>query len=276
MPSGAWGDRPYLLRIPGGAGATPPLVLELHGRGIDPIMFDRWTGFSRLADEMGFVLAMPRSVREVWNDGRFDDPVTLALDDVGYLSAVVRDATARAHADPRRVYVVGMSNGATMAARLVCERDRLFAGIAQVGGTASVRLMARARPSNPLPILSIHGTTDRYAPYAGGRASDPVARLLIRHRTGPAIGLDDWARFWIEVDGAGPDAEIQRLGPDTTVRRWRGSTPASDIDFYRIEGAGHTWPGVRLWTPPYFGRVSRTFDATRVIWDSLARHRREG
>jgi poly(3-hydroxybutyrate) depolymerase len=58
-------DRPYLLHVPSIArpdGAA--FVLQLHGRGIDPIMFERWTGFSALADETGFVLAMPSAAGE--------------------------------------------------------------------------------------------------------------------------------------------------------------------------------------------------------------------
>jgi poly(3-hydroxybutyrate) depolymerase len=37
-------------------------------------MFDRWTGFSALADEEGFMLAMPSAIGEVWNDGRYLAP----------------------------------------------------------------------------------------------------------------------------------------------------------------------------------------------------------
>ena len=36
-----------------------PLVLELHGRGIDAVMFDRLTGFMDLARESGFALVAP-------------------------------------------------------------------------------------------------------------------------------------------------------------------------------------------------------------------------
>jgi len=50
-------DRPpYLLQAPpaaGTAGDRLPLVLELHGRGIDAETFDRMTGFGALAGEGG-------------------------------------------------------------------------------------------------------------------------------------------------------------------------------------------------------------------------------
>jgi len=98
-----------------------PLVVELHGRGIDAETFDRMTGFGALAHEEGFALALPNAVGEIWNDGRDEAPEGRRRDDVGYLTAVIDDAIARVPADPGRVYVVGMSNGAAMAGRLACE-----------------------------------------------------------------------------------------------------------------------------------------------------------
>jgi poly(3-hydroxybutyrate) depolymerase len=48
-----------------------------------------------------------------------------------------------------------------------------------------------------------------------------------------------------------------------------------DLDFYRVEGGGHTWPGAaaRIWIPPIFGRIA-TIDASRLIWEFLSAHRR--
>jgi poly(3-hydroxybutyrate) depolymerase len=68
-------ERPYLLHDPtNGRQELVPLVLELHGRGINPSMFDRWTGFASLADEVGFVLALPSALGDIWNDGRYRGP----------------------------------------------------------------------------------------------------------------------------------------------------------------------------------------------------------
>ncbi len=61
-----------------------------------------------------------------------------------------------------------MSNGATMAGRLACERPEWIAAFAQVAGTAAVEVAARCRASVPVPILQIHGTADRATPYREG------------------------------------------------------------------------------------------------------------
>jgi polyhydroxybutyrate depolymerase len=196
-------------------------------------------------------------------------------DDVGYLLALIDDARTRVPIDRRRIYLVGMSNSATMAARFICEHPEQVAAFAQVAGTAAEEVGAACRPALPVPILNVHGTRDRFAPYAGGRARGLRARLVLRHPAGPCIGVDEWARHWVDGNGAADGPHTETIPPDATVRRWRGPTRACDVVFYRIGGGGHTWPGNRTWVPPVFGRASCAFDATRVAWDFLAAHARE-
>jgi len=270
-------DRPYRLQFPPNGGADRlPLLVELHGRGIDAVRFDQLTGFGALADEGGFALALPSAVGEIWNDGRNPAEGSNGRpDDVSYLASVIDNATARMPIDDRRIYVVGMSNGATMAGRLACELAERIAAIAQVGGTAAVAVAAGSHPSRPVPIVNIHGTADDYAPYEGGVRHSLRGRVVLRHSSGPAVGVDDWARFWVAANGAVGDPAVSALPPDTTIRAWHGPSPSSDVAFYRIEGGGHTWPGSRIALPGFlFGRTSRTVDATRVSWEFLASHRR--
>lgn len=268
-------DRPYLIQAPPPGADPVPLVLELHGRGIGAARFDQLTGFGELAAEAGFALAMPAAIGEIWNDGRDAGREGMRPDDVGYLAAVIDDAASRLSIDARRVYAVGMSNGAAMAGRLACELADRIAAIAQVAGTLGEGNAAGCRPSRPVPILSIHGTADRVAPYAGGNRRGAISRLMIRPTVGPSIGVDEWAAFWVAANGALPDPVVSELPPDTTIRTWHGSAPSSDVVFYRVEGAGHTWPGSRITLPAFlFGRTSRTVDAATVAWQFLASHSR--
>jgi len=275
--TGQWRGRQYLLHVPGPAteAAGPlPLLVQLHGRGIDAARFELWTGFSALADEAGFLLAMPEAVGEIWNDGRQGAP-TQGVDDVGFIGAVIDDVGARLSIDRGRVYLVGMSNGSAMAGRFACERPNLIAGIGQVAGTVSVSVAERTRPSLPLPVISFHGTADRSAPYIGGRPGGLSRLLMMRHQAGPALGVDEWAAFWRSVNGDADSPVVEALAPDVSVRRWRGLNRLGDLDFYRVEGGGHTWPGAaaRIWIPPIFGRIA-TIDASRLIWEFLSAHRR--
>jgi len=64
---------------------------------------------------------------------------------------------------------------------------------------------------------------------------------LLRHPGGPCVGVDDWARHWVEVNQAYAGSRLESLRPEVTVRRWQGDSASSYIVFYWIEGGGHTW-----------------------------------
>jgi polyhydroxybutyrate depolymerase len=266
-------DRRYLVRVPSSLPAQPaPLLVELHGRGIDPARFDWVTGFGELAERKGFVLAMPSAIGGLWSDGRGPHPST--TEDVGFLAELVEELCDKLPVDPRRVYVTGMSNGATMTARFVCERSELIAAFAQVAGTCAVEVAERGLPSSPVPILHIHGDADILAPYAGGIRRKLRARLVLHRAYGPVVSVDEWARLWAESNRTVDGPRSSSIPPDVVMRRWSGNTPASDVAFFRIEGGGHTWPGPSQLPRFLFGRTSRTFDATAVIWSFLSAHTR--
>ncbi len=264
--------------MPVGRQAGPaPLLLQLHGRGGGGPWFNRMAGFVELSERAGFVVAIPEAIGGIWNDGRDPDArVHGRPDDVAYLRGVIDDVQARLSIDARRIYVVGMSNGATMAGRLACESAGLIAAFGQVAGTAAVGVASTCRPGVPVPLIQIHGSADRYAPYGGGQRQGILATTLLLGRgLGPVAGVDDWARAWVEANHADEHPATTRLEPDVTVRRWRGPQPACDIDFYRIDGGGHTWPGSPQTLPRFlFGSTSQTISATQVIWDFLAAHSR--
>jgi polyhydroxybutyrate depolymerase len=267
-------DRPYRVHAPAGRTDPAPLLVELHGRGVDAVRFDRLTGFGALAEEAGFVLALPSAVEEIWNDGR-DPQRADGPDDVSYLRAVIDDVRRRYPIDSRRVYLVGMSNGAAMAGRFACAHPERLAAFAQVAGTAAASIVAAATPGQTLPILEIHGSADEVAPYTGGIRRRLRARLLIRRPFGPSVGVDQWAKFWVDTNSAAPQPELTRLPPDTTIRTWRDAQGVPVVVFYRVSGGGHTWPRSRIPLPRLlFGRTTTTFDATRTIWQFLAGHSR--
>ncbi len=88
--------------------------------------------------------------------------------------------------------------------------------------------------------------------------------------------MEAWARLWLARNGVQGDPTVESIAPDTTIRRWSGALPASDVVFYRVEGGGHTWPGTTFPLPRLlFGPTSHTFSATEVSWAFLSVHVRE-
>ena len=52
----------------------------------------------------------------------------------------------------------------------------------------------------------------------------------------------------------------------------RGCTSGADVDFYRILGGGHTWPGSPVNLDVGFGRKMRGLDASGVMVDFFLEH----
>ena len=263
--------RTYNLHVPAGLDRTQPvpLLIELHGGGGDGAHMDKVAGFYSVADRGAFVVAAPNGIDKGWNDGRGDrGRDSSSADDVGFISEMMDRIEAQVDIDPARVYVTGMSNGAIMTGRLACELSDRIAAIGQVAGTAAVEIAAGCHPSRPVPVLEIHGTADPLVPYAGGSVVPQQG-----DGRGQVVGVDAWAAFWVANDAAGQGPATTSIGSDTTVRTWHGPTPRSDVVFYRVAGAGHTWPGGDQNLPQLIvGSTTRSFDATDTIWRFLSGH----
>src|SRR5207244_809793 len=94
----------------------------------------------------------------------------------------VDEAIALDGADPKRVYLVGFSQGAVMALACALSEPQRFAGIVAMSGwipdLGAKRAPAEAMPG--LPVLVLHGTRDPILPVANGRAvRDLLATLPV-------------------------------------------------------------------------------------------------
>ncbi len=282
----SWGglERAYVLHrppSPDGARRLPALIV-LHGGHGDADRMDKLATASlrRLAAEKGVLLVYPEGiryetgVRTRWNDGRSDEFST--VDDVGVLSALIDRLVATCNADPGRVYVAGISNGAGMALRVACDLSDKVAGVAAVAASMTRKLSLECRPSRPVPVLIMTGTKDPFVPWEGG--TDPgiwwIGKRGERARSiGEILPVPEGARFWARANGCPPAASVA-YEPDrdpkdgTRVRRetFGPCRGGSRVALYAVEGGGHTWPGGWQYLPELMvGRTSRDIDANDVI-----------
>jgi polyhydroxybutyrate depolymerase len=260
--------RPYRVHVPPVLPVGAPLVIQLHGGGGNGAGLDRLTRFHRLADRERFAVVSPNGFDRHWNDGRLP-AMPGAVDDVGFVAALIDCLAGWLPIDRRRVYAVGISNGAMMAARLASGLPDRIAAFAQVAGTAPADAPSWWRPDRPVPLIQIHGTGDAIVPYAGGAVRTQRRGGIDRGRV---LGVEEWAALLATHEGAvGP--VVTRIEPDVTIRAWRGATAPCDLEFWRVDGGGHTWPGGVQYLPiGIVGPTSATFDATAEIWRFVSAH----
>lgn len=225
-----------------------PLVVVLHGktqRGADMVARTAWP---QVAKREGLAVVFPDGLKHAWADARTKAGPALrgppvGTDDVAFIAKLVEKLVANGTADPKHVYVTGVSNGGAMAMTLVCARADLFVAGASVIMNLTDEAAVTCHPSRPLPMLLMNGTADPLVPYEGGRGSSYFA----------ADGFwstEETFAFWRKLNGCEiDDAAVTDL-PDrapadqSTVTRITSRCPAGhDVVLYRVNGGGHRMPG---------------------------------
>lgn len=236
------GDHPpvALHVAPGPQKPGRPLIMVLPGAGQTGADVAAYTGYSKLADRKGFLVAYPTAVgrRPFWN---VSGSVPGKPDDVAYLRKAITTLTAAACADARRVGMTGVSNGGGMTARMACDAADLLAAAAPVAGGYST--LPDCHPRRALPILEIHGIRDEVVPYRGKRADHA-----------DAVGA--WLRGWLARDRC--TAPAHRSTPVPRVQELRWTCPDGRMVAHdRVLDAEHGWPGEDGLAP--FSSTTRTW-----------------
>ncbi len=228
-----------------------PVVVDLHGHAEGAIRHAGSTRFGDLGLREGFVTVTPQGSGMVarWDIGAGSPDARFLLD--------LLDAVAgRADVDADRIYVTGMSNGGVMATALATWRPADIAGIGAVAGIWNAPTTASA---GAVPAVIVHGTGDRVVRWDGG-----IESAQTRIDTPP---VEATVTAYALCNGCTLPPAVDSLAPD--VERWsyRRRAPAvgGAVDFLRVIGGGHTWPGAAPVNADRWGRTS-SFDATAAIW----------
>lgn len=171
----------YLCRLPRAPTHRPPLLVMLHGVGGNESGFER---FVPTLDPRLLVLSArapfanaPGAYR--WFDVAFT-PQGIDIDaDEAERSRVaviqfINDAVMGFGADPRRVYLLGFSQGATLAYGIGLTAPARLRGIVGIGGRVLPEIAPIAAPAEALRHLTMliqHGVNDPVMPLARGHAT---------------------------------------------------------------------------------------------------------
>ncbi len=131
-----------------------PIVFAFHGIGDSTTEeMAAYSGLDRLAAEKGFVLVYPVARNHMWATMDIDPRNLDRNPDVRFFDQLLGHLGNRFRLDPNRIYLVGMSNGASFAQLLAFARPGVAAVVAH-SGTRPFELMRAIRP---FPILLLAG-----------------------------------------------------------------------------------------------------------------------
>ncbi|MEZ0491692.1 PHB depolymerase family esterase [Kineococcus sp. TBRC 1896] len=282
----AGGTTEVQVFVPSHRPARVPLVLDLHGSGSNGPAQSGISDLASVAEREGFLVANPTAAVELppsdpplpgggwaWNvpgvpttAGQLPPPD--ARDDVAFLAAVVDQLGAAACVDTRRTYATGYSGGGRMASALACELSDRIAAIAPVAGLRagrpapdepSVPEVQSCTPREPVAVLTFHGDADGVNPYGG---SDDL-----RWGYSAPVAVQTWARLNDCRTGPVRTALTEHVSLTTYARCAGGA----DVEFQRITGGGHTWPGADEPEGP-LGPITQEVDASETMWQFFEAH----
>lgn len=114
--------------------------MGLHGFNVTPAFLESLIQLKQAAHDNGFIYMLPIGIKDTVG-ARFWRSTDACCDfaDMGrhdslYLRDLILDVGSRVPVDPKRVYVIGHSNGGFMAHRLACEHSDEIAGIISLAG----------------------------------------------------------------------------------------------------------------------------------------------
>ncbi|NND69561.1 MAG: hypothetical protein HKN19_18360, partial [Halioglobus sp.] len=172
------GERPAQVWIPSDYDPNKryPLLVVLHGFGVNGLVQAAYMGFINRVDNFQFIMVAPDGTL---NEGglRFWNatPACCAgdrtdIDDVGYISGLIREAAATYSVDASRVALFGHSNGGFMALRMACEASELVTTVVNLAGSAAETEEMCAPATYPVSVMALHGTLDATIPYNGSES----------------------------------------------------------------------------------------------------------
>ena len=258
------GSRTYKVYVPARESDAPrAMVVMLHGCTQSADDFAAGTQMNRLADEHGFLVVYPEQAAQAnaskcWNWFKPQDQ-RRGAGEPSLIAGIVGEVARRHGADPRRIYVAGLSAGAAMAVVLGETYPELFAGVgahsglpygsahdipsamaAMNGGrrgmpglenVAGAAASPRRKAAQAVPVIVFHGDRDHTVQSTNGAHIVQQARDAHRAQAG------DTAWHTRTESGIAPGgrrfSRIVHAGPDGQTR----------IESWTLHGAGHAWSG---------------------------------
>ncbi len=282
--------RAFELYLPAGmpAGAAVPLLVWIHGCRQRARDFAAGTRIRAHADARGIAVLMPEQGRlanpmRCWN--WFDPATADGRGEAAIVLAQVEQACDILAIDASRIWIVGLSSGAALAAAIALHAPRRFAALACHSGLPA----GAARDAREARDAMAHGTRRDVAAIgaaarrAAGDVRLPVLVLQGVEDTAVASANADALVVQAIALNGGATSGAAPPPPDAEARRTFGERVVHQADWLvggrlaarrlRIEGLGHAWSGGDG-SHDYFDPAPP--EATALILDFLAGQARQG
>jgi len=264
-------DREYFIHVPAGysSSSPTPVVFMLHGTNSNGDEFYTNSGWKEVGEAENIITVYPSSWKycivedgqthpntEKWNALPLNwAPCAgeIVRDDIKFLKQIITELNSKFNIDNKRIYMVGFSNGGTMASKCSYEMSDKFAAIVE---SASSSFGQQPNPLRKLPILYQRGNED-YGPGGTGPTApmtslsfmltDSATTLLQGH-------LYKFSQTNIYYFGLNPNFKISGDVNSILTATYTSNKPNEPLNVYTvalIKGLKHSYPN---------GAASRNWD----------------
>jgi poly(hydroxyalkanoate) depolymerase family esterase len=230
----------------------------LHGCQQDNRDIERISGFNRLADRHGFLVAYPfvTSYRGLRNKNCwgwwFDREIHAGSGEVEDLWQIVEDIKLRYAVNHRRIHVTGLSSGAGMAvAMMVAHADKIASGAAVAGVPYAEKADAVRHAFNKVPrnrpVVAIVSAMQAEM----GKTPRTVPIQIVHSENDDKVDIqsaktlrDSWGHcFDIDTRHSYKASKGQEGSTNWEHSLYRNGGGKSVIETLFLEGPGHGWYG---------------------------------
>lgn len=307
-------SRDYWLYVPPKPRPRMPLLVFLHGCIQTADGAARATRFNALAERRGFLVVYPQQTRPVnssypLTDGNgsgcwnwfLPDHQARGAGEPALIAGLTREVMRARGADPQRVYLVGISAGADMAAIMGATYPDLYAAIGVIAGcayatcsdvTGQLAYRAMGTRARVVPVFWAQGSTDTLNVL-------PMGLTALSQWLGTNDLADDGAmngsvsRAPVEVEHRALDQTPEPLSGDPCVHNNSWTCPGGMLGFdeeyphtiaryadaggcvvvesWLIHGLTHAYPGAKA-GEDYADPLGP--DITTAAYEFLSRHTR--
>lgn len=258
--------RRYTVHTPPNFNTTAQhaLVIALHGATQTSNSFSQMINLNDVSDRAGFVVVYPQGLKTKYHgedSTHWNSHFGTGVDDLGFLRALIQKLITNYNVNPSRVYAAGYSDGGMMSFMLACQLSESIAAVAVVGALLPIAQLSDCNPVFKLPVMGIHGTEDKFAPIDG--------------YPGYTLSFENSMRIFARAYGCNMDplpesvADINNRDRSTVShRRFEDCGTSTSVEYFQIEGGGHTWPSSSggIYAEQFLGPINKDLNGSKVIW----------
>jgi len=238
-----------------------PVVFVFHGGLGNPGLTEKQTGFSKKADEEGFIVVYP------YGTGSFDKKLLTwntwdccgyadkkNINDVDFIKAVIKEIKSKYNVDEKRIYATGLSNGGMMCYLLASELPEYFAAVAPVA--ASMFDTVSCDSKSEVSLIIFNSADDQHIPYNGGVGEKSLVDV-------EKLPVETVVNFWVDNYKC---YLMNKSESSSFHKTYYKNNKGTEIVLYKMLSGGHSWPGgekIRMFGDTPVKNVS----ATDLIWE---------